>query len=76
MSEHEGIEKVALRPCRDCGCAHWKVWFSWTGAYVTAFAACEDCDALFFSSGEDSTEVTARKSLYGVVNNGYPPYRP
>lgn len=76
MGERGSGKKTALRPCRCCGGTRWRVWFSWTGCHVTAYAVCEHCDALCFSSGEDGSESSALESLCVAVSEGRPPYYP
>lgn len=74
MNEYEHIEGMTLCPCRRCGSDRWNVWTSWAGSYITAYAVCEKCDALYFSSGDDTSKARALKALSNKVNNGHPPY--
>lgn len=72
----EQIDDAGLKPCQRCGCNAWDAYTIWAGCYVTAFAACGSCDALYFTSGDDRTRENAIQELLRMINGGRPPNVP
>ena len=76
FGDKEPLIGVELRACKRCGSSGWIAFTSKFGCYYTAFAYCEECDALYFSSGEDYYRKDAIRELCNLINGGHAPNVP
>lgn len=76
FEDAERITDVKLQACRRCGCNRWETFTRRVGCYVTAFAFCDKCAALYFSSGGDLNRDDAIRELCGLINGGDVPSVP
>ena len=64
---------LELRDCKNCGCNRWEAFTRRISVYVTAFAYCQNCHTLYFSSGEDYYRDDAILELHRLINSGSAP---
>lgn len=72
--EREDVENLTLVSCRRCGGDCWRVWVCRNHSCITAYAACEGCDALYFTWGGDTSKDVALANLQARINGGHEPY--
>jgi hypothetical protein len=76
FEDKEPLVGVELRACKRCGRSGWIAFTLKFGCYYTAFAYCEECHALFFSSGEDYCRKDAIRELRRLINDRSAPNVP
>lgn len=68
-----GDAPVGIRACPRCSAEDWTVWTSATGCYITAYAVCESCFALYLSEDDHCGEKDAIDEVVAIVNAGRAP---
>ena len=64
---------TGIRACPRCSAEDWTVWTSATGCYITAFAVCESCSALYLSTDDHFGKKDAVAEVVAIVNAGQAP---
>ena len=72
--EREYVKNLTLVPCQRCGSDCWRVWVCRNHSCVTAYAACGECDALYFTWGGDTSRKAALENIQAIINGGHKPY--